>query len=129
VKTLKLKIISTLNNMTNIFHHIKAILIPNLLTEALGDFHAKVISERTPDINDICASAVNRWNAPTTEKAMKTIEIVDNKSSEPVIVIPQLELGLYPVKVITRFLSGCALLKEPCSVTFDKTLNVFLKIL
>jgi hypothetical protein len=40
----------TLKNMTDIFHHIKAIFIPNLLTEDPDDFHAKVISE-LPDIN------------------------------------------------------------------------------
>jgi hypothetical protein len=57
--------------MANIFHRIKAILIPNLLTEDQDDFYAKVISERTLGIADICASAVSRGNAPTTEEAMR----------------------------------------------------------
>jgi hypothetical protein len=57
--------------MANIFHKIKAILIPNLLTENPNDFYAKVITERTLGIADICASAVSRGNAPTTEEAMK----------------------------------------------------------
>ncbi|MDR1666797.1 MAG: DUF4469 domain-containing protein [Bacteroidales bacterium] len=57
--------------MANIFHRIKAILIPNLLTEDPDDFYAKAISERTLGIADICASAVLRGNAPTTAEAMK----------------------------------------------------------
>jgi hypothetical protein len=52
-------------------------------------------------------------------------EIVDNKPSELVIIVPQLESGLYFVKVSTQFSSGSALLKEPRTVTFDKTLTVF----
>jgi nucleoid DNA-binding protein len=57
--------------MATIFHRIKAILIPNLLTEDPDDFYAKVISERTLDTDDICDSAVDRGNAPTTKEAMK----------------------------------------------------------
>jgi hypothetical protein len=49
-----------IKNMANIFHRIKAIHIPNLLTEVSGDFYAKVISES----KDICTSAVERGNAP-----------------------------------------------------------------
>jgi hypothetical protein len=51
-------------------------------------------------------------------------EIVDNKPSELMIVIPQLDAGLYLVQVTTQFSSGSALLKEPRTVTFDKTLTV-----
>ncbi|MDR0605188.1 MAG: DUF4469 domain-containing protein [Bacteroidales bacterium] len=51
-------------------------------------------------------------------------EIVDNKPSELVIVVPQLETGLYFVQVRTQFSSGNVPLKEPRTVTFDKTLTV-----
>jgi hypothetical protein len=57
--------------MANTFHRIKAILIPNLLTEDTNDFYAKVISERPLSIADICASAVSRGQAPSTAEAMK----------------------------------------------------------
>jgi nucleoid DNA-binding protein len=57
--------------MAAIFHRIKAILIPNLLTEDPDDFYAKVISERTLDTDNICDLAVDRGNAPTTKEAMK----------------------------------------------------------
>jgi hypothetical protein len=57
--------------MATIFHRVKATLFPNLLTEDPDDFYAKVISERTLDIDDICNSAVGRGNAPTTKEAMK----------------------------------------------------------
>jgi hypothetical protein len=57
--------------MATILHRIKATLFPNLLTEDPNDFYAKVISERTLDIDDICNSAVDRGNAPTTKEAMK----------------------------------------------------------
>jgi hypothetical protein len=243
--------------MANIYHRIKAILIPNLLTEDSDDFYAKVISERTLDTASICVSAVARGNAPTTEDAMKinvdlffkemeyllkdgyaintgyfsatpqikgvfkhpldkfdilrhsiyflftqgeilrreldainveitgtgeagiiitevvdvktgsvneritpnrnlrirgsklklagdnpsvgvyfinettgeqikveADEIVDNKPSELVIVVPQLNPGLYLVKVITQFSPGSILLKDPRTVTFDKTLTI-----
>jgi hypothetical protein len=241
--------------MANFFHRIKAILIPNLLTEAPDDFYAKVISERTLNIDDICDSAVGRGNAPTTKEAMKinvelflkemsyqlkdgysvntgyftatpyikgvfksikdkfdsmrhslyflfsqgeilrkeaaeveveitgvgeagilivevvdvktgsvnnritpnrnlrikgnklklagenpdvgvyfvneatgelikVDEIVDNKPSELMIIVPQLEAGLYLIQVTTQFSSASILLKEPRSVIFDKTLIV-----
>jgi hypothetical protein len=58
--------------MDTILHRIKAILFPNLLTEDPDDFYAKVISERTLDIDGICDSAVGRGNAPTTKEAMKS---------------------------------------------------------
>jgi hypothetical protein len=57
--------------MANIFHRIKAILIPNLLTEDANDFYARVISERTLSVADVCDSAVTRGNAPTSAEAMK----------------------------------------------------------
>jgi nucleoid DNA-binding protein len=243
--------------MANIFHRIKAILFPNLLTEDPDDFYAKVISERTLGISDICESAVTRGNAPTSAEAMKinvelffkemeyqlkdgysintgyfsafpqikgvfrnakdkfdrmrhaiyflftqgeilrrgldeieveitgtgetgifiseTVdvktgsvndritpnrnlrirgsklklagdnpdvgvyfvneatgeqikveadEIVDNKPSELVIVAPQLEAGLYLVQVSTQYAGSSTLLKEPRTVSFDKTLTV-----
>jgi hypothetical protein len=242
--------------MANFFHRIKAILIPNLLTEDPDDFYAKVISERTLGISDICDSAVKRGNAPTSSEAMKinvelflkemeyqlkdgysvntgyftaapqvkgvfrnladrfdklrhsvyflfnqgeilrrdldeieieitgtgeagilivevidvktgsvndritpdrnlrvrgaklklagenpdvgvyfvnevtgeetkveSDEIVDNKPSELVIVVPQLGAGLYTLKVVSQYTNG-ALLKEPRTATFDRTLTV-----
>jgi nucleoid DNA-binding protein len=57
--------------MAIFFHRIKAILIPNLLTKDPDDFYAKVVSEHTLGIDDICESAVERGNAPTTAEAMK----------------------------------------------------------
>jgi hypothetical protein len=51
-------------------------------------------------------------------------EIVDNKPSELVIVVPQLAPGLYALKVVTQFTGGAATLKEPRTLTFDKILNV-----
>jgi hypothetical protein len=51
-------------------------------------------------------------------------EIVDNKPSEIVIVVPQLESVLYFVQVTTQFSSGNILLKEPRTVSFEKTLSV-----
>jgi hypothetical protein len=39
------------------------------------------------------------------------------------IVVPQLEAGLYLVKVVTQF-TNSALLKEPRSTVFEKTLFV-----
>jgi hypothetical protein len=57
--------------MAVILHRIKAILYPNLLTEDPDDFYAKVNSERTLGIDEICDSAVGRGNAPTSAEAMK----------------------------------------------------------
>lgn len=52
--------------MTDILHKIKANLYPNLLTEDPNDFVARVISERTLNVKDICKVAVSRGGAPTT---------------------------------------------------------------
>jgi hypothetical protein len=57
--------------MAAILHRIKAILYPNLLTEDPDDFYAKVNSEHTLGIDEICDSAVGRGNAPTSSEAMK----------------------------------------------------------
>jgi hypothetical protein len=51
-------------------------------------------------------------------------EVVDNKPSELMIVVPQLGAGLYSLKAVTQFTTG-AVLKEPRTVTFDRTLTVW----
>jgi vacuolar-type H+-ATPase subunit F/Vma7 len=62
----------------------------------------------------------------TTGEQIKTEadEIVDNKPSEPVIVIPQSDAGLYTLKVVSQYTNG-ALLKEPRRATFDVILTVW----
>jgi len=57
--------------MADILHKIKANLYPNLLTEDPNDFVARVISERTLNVKDICKVAVSRGGAPTTAEAME----------------------------------------------------------
>jgi hypothetical protein len=57
--------------MANILHKVKANLYPNLLTEDPNDYVARVISERTLNINDVCKVAVSRGGAATTAEAME----------------------------------------------------------
>jgi len=57
--------------MANILHKVKANLYPNLLTEDPNDYVARVISERTLNISDVCKVAVSRGGAPTTAEAME----------------------------------------------------------
>jgi hypothetical protein len=57
--------------MENVFHKIKANLYPNLLTEDPNDFSARVISERSLNVKQICSEAVGRGGAPTTAAAME----------------------------------------------------------
>lgn len=57
--------------MSNILHRIKASLYPNLLTEDPNDFAARVISEKSLCISEICKTAVNRGGAATTAEAME----------------------------------------------------------
>jgi len=57
--------------MENVFHKIKANLYPNLLTEDPNDFAARVISERSLNVKQICSEAVGRGGAPTTAAAME----------------------------------------------------------
>lgn len=57
--------------MADILHKIKANLYPNLLTEEPNDFTARVISERTLNLKEICNGAVTRGGAPTTAEAME----------------------------------------------------------
>lgn len=56
--------------MSNILHKIKANLYPNLLTEDLNDYAARVISERSLNVAEICNEAVGRGGAQTTAEAM-----------------------------------------------------------
>jgi hypothetical protein len=51
-------------------------------------------------------------------------EVVDNKPSELVIVVPQLEAGMYIVQVYTQYSGSSTVLKEPRIASFDKTLTV-----
>jgi hypothetical protein len=51
-------------------------------------------------------------------------DIVENKPSELMIVTPQLNAGLYVIKVSTQYSSGSSDLKEPRTVMFEKTLSV-----
>ncbi|MDX9919163.1 MAG: DNA-binding domain-containing protein [Paludibacter sp.] len=55
--------------MDNVLHRIKVNLYPNLLTEDPNDFSARVISERTLSISDICRTAVSRGGAQTSTSA------------------------------------------------------------
>jgi len=57
--------------MANILHKIKANLYPNLLTEDPNDYVARVISERTLNVKEICKEAVGRGGAATTAEAME----------------------------------------------------------
>lgn len=57
--------------MADILHHIKAYLHQNQLTDDPDDFTAKVSSERTLGIPEVCLSAVGRGGAPGTAGAME----------------------------------------------------------
>lgn len=57
--------------MANILHRIKAILFPNWLTDDPNDYSARVVSERSLSVPEICDSAVNRGGAATTSEAME----------------------------------------------------------
>ena len=57
--------------MANILHKIKAILFLNWLTDDPNDYSARVVSERSLSISEICNSAVNRGGAATTAEAME----------------------------------------------------------
>lgn len=57
--------------MAKILHRIKAYLYPNVLTDDPNDFTARVSSERSLGVKEICASAVTRGGAPTTQEAME----------------------------------------------------------
>ncbi|MEA4852146.1 MAG: DNA-binding domain-containing protein [Paludibacter sp.] len=57
--------------MANILHRIKAILFPNWLTDDPNDYSARVVSERSLSVSEICSTAVNRGGATTTAEAME----------------------------------------------------------
>lgn len=57
--------------MASILHRIKANLYPNWLTEDPNDFAARVSSEKSLSIPDICKTAVSRGGAATTAEAME----------------------------------------------------------
>lgn len=53
------------------FHSIKARLHQNFLTEDPNDYSARVDSERSLSIRDVCNSAVSRGGAPTSAESME----------------------------------------------------------
>ena len=57
--------------MEEILHRIKVYLYENFLTDNPNDYSAKVISERTLNIAEICRMAVGRGGAPSTAEAME----------------------------------------------------------
>ena len=57
--------------MAKTLHKIKAYLYDNLLTDNPNDFSARVSSERSLSIGDICKSAATRGGADISEAAMK----------------------------------------------------------
>ena len=57
--------------MADILHKIKANLYPNLLTEDPNDYVARVISERTLNVKEICNGAVTRGGAQTSAETME----------------------------------------------------------
>ena len=57
--------------MSDILHNIKVRLYENYLTDKPDELTAKVISERTLNVRQICLAAVNRGGASTTADAME----------------------------------------------------------
>jgi hypothetical protein len=57
--------------MANTLHHVKAYLYDNLLTEDPNDFTARVSSERTLSVTDVCNSAVTRGGASVSAADME----------------------------------------------------------
>ena len=57
--------------MENVLHKIRVNLYENLLTENPNDYSAKVISERTLNVKEICKTAIKRGGAASTAEAME----------------------------------------------------------
>ncbi|MGV8092653.1 MAG: DNA-binding domain-containing protein [Mangrovibacterium sp.] len=57
--------------MAAVLYRIKAYLYPNLLTDDPGDYMARVISEQSLDIEELCELAVNRGRADVSAAAMQ----------------------------------------------------------
>ena len=75
---------------------------------------------------DSPANGVCFINRETAERiAIDPTDIVTNNPSELIIVIPELTAGTYRLEVTTQFSTGGKQqLKEPRTVTFDRTLTV-----
>ena len=57
--------------MSDVLHRIRVYLYENFLTPNPDDYSAKVVSERTLNIKEICKTAVGRGGAPSTAEAME----------------------------------------------------------
>jgi hypothetical protein len=57
--------------MADILHKIRVNLYENLLTDDPNDYSARVISERSLNVKEICQIAVTRGSADTTAEAME----------------------------------------------------------
>ena len=101
--------------MSKTRHTIKAYLYDNLLTPDPNDFTARVSSERSLSVADICHSAATKVDEG---------DIVVNNPSELMIIIPALPAGTYQLEVTTQYSMGKQWLKEPRTSVFEKTLTV-----
>ena len=57
--------------MDDVMHKLKVYLYENFLTDNPNDLTAKVFSERTLNVKEICRSAIGRGGAPSTVDAME----------------------------------------------------------
>ncbi|MDR1867555.1 MAG: DUF4469 domain-containing protein [Treponema sp.] len=107
-------------------------------------FIAQVQDMRTGSVNDILTPGRNAKitgnklkiagetscgvyfvNTATGERVkVEAADIVENKNSELLVVIPALAAGTYQVEVTTQYAGGSTLLKESRTATFDRILTV-----
>jgi len=74
---------------------------------------------------DSPANGVYFINQATQERTrVESSDVVNNKPSEVMVVIPQLPAGEYRVEVVTQYSTGGNLLKAPRSTLFDRVLTV-----
>ena len=57
--------------MSEVLHKIKVNLYENYLTEDPNDYSAKVISERTLNVKEVCKTAISRGGAASTAETME----------------------------------------------------------
>lgn len=84
----------------------------------------KIAGSKIKVVGDNPAIGIYFTNTDTgLRTAVDETDIVVNNPSELIVVIPDLEAGMYTVEVVTQYTVG-TLLKEPRTAIFDKPLNV-----
>lgn len=101
---------------------IKSGSVNDLLTSR---HNLKIVGNKIKVVGDPAKVGVFFIDIATERRiAIDHTDIVINNPSELMVLLPQMEAGIYRLEVVTQFSVGKVLLKESRTAVFDKTLTI-----